>query len=125
MKIDRQTKQEIDEEVSTGWYAAKKILIRITVVVLVLSAVSAVGGFAYQYWKTNADRVIFKQSITYNEGMLDDLAKYRFQMEKAMDDVEKAAIAQLVNSRFANFDESKIESYDLRRFLEDCRDGKY
>lgn len=38
---------------------------------------------------------------------------------------KKAAIAQLVNNRFANFDESKIESYDLRKFLEDCRNGKY
>lgn len=95
------------------------------VAVLVLSAVGAAGNFAYSYWKTNADRIIFKQSVTYNEGVLDDLAKYHFQMETAEDDVKKTAIAQLVNNRFANFDESKIESYDLRKFLEDCCDGKY
>lgn len=123
--IDKDVKREIDEGISTGWYAAKKILVRIVVAVLVLSVISVAGNFAYSYWKTNADRVIFKQSVTYNEGMLDDLAKYRFQMETAEDDVEKSAIAQLVNSRFANFDESKIESYDLRKFLEDCRNGKY
>lgn len=125
MKIDKQVKQEIDEEISTGWYATKKILIKITIAVLILSAISAVGGVAYQYWKTNADRVIFKQSITYNEGMLDDLAKYKYEYESTDDDVEKAAISRLVNSRFANFDESKIESYDLRQFLEYCRSGKY
>lgn len=123
--IDKDVKREIDEGISTGWYAAKKILVRIVVAVLVLSAVGTAGNFAYGYWKANADRVIFKQSVTYNEGMLDDLAKYKYELESAEDDVEKSAIAQLVNSRFANFDESKIESYDLRKFLEDCRNGKY
>lgn len=123
--IDKDTKREICADISTGWYVARKVLVRIVAVVLVLSAVGAACNFAYSYWKTNADRVIFKQSVTYNEGMLDDLAKYRFQMETAEDDVEKAAIAQIVNNRFANFDESKIESYDLRKFLEDCRNGKY
>lgn len=123
--IDKDTKREICADISTGWYVARKVLVRIVAVVLVLSAVGAACNFAYSYWKTNADRVIFKQSVTYNEGMLDDLAKYRFQMETAEDDVEKAAIAQIVNNRFANFDENKIESYDLRKFLEDCRNGKY
>ena len=125
MKFDKEIKQEIDEGVSIGWYVARKVLVRAAVVILVLSVVGTAGGLGYRYWKANTDRMIFKQSVTYNEGVLDDLAKYRFQMEKAEDDVEKAAIAQLVNNRFANFDESKIESYDLRKFLEDCRNGKY
>lgn len=125
MKIDKEIKQEIDEGVSIGWYATRKVLIRAVVVILVLSILGTAGGLGYRYWRVNTDRMIFKQSVTYNEGMLDDLAKYRFQMETAEDDAERAAIAQLVNNRFANFDESKIESLDLRRFLEDCRNGKY
>lgn len=125
MKFDKEIKQKIDEGVSIGWYVARKVLVRAAVVILVLSVIGTAGGLGYCYWKANTDRMIFKQSVTYNEGVLDDLAKYRFQMEKAEDDVEKAAIAQLVNNRFANFDESKIESYDLRKFLEDCRNGKY
>lgn len=123
--IDKDVKREIDEGISTGWYAAKKILVRIVVAVLVLSVISVAGNFAYSYWETNADRVIFKQSVTYNEGMLDDLAKYKYELESAEDDVEKSAIAQLVNSRFANFDESKIENESLKNFLRDCRNGKY
>ena len=110
MKFDKEIKQKIDEGVSIGWYVARKVLVRAAVVILVLSVVGTAGGLGYCYWKANTDRMIFKQSVTYNEGVLDDLAKYRFQMEKAEDDVEKAAIAQLVNNRFANFDESKIES---------------
>lgn len=125
MRIDKDAKREIDEGVSTGWYVARKVLVRILIAVLVISAVGAVGNFAYSYWKTNTDRVIFKQSVTYNEGMLDDLAKYKYELESTEDEVEKSAIARLVNSRFANFDESKIENESLKNFLRDCRNGKY
>ena len=75
-------------------------------------------------WKAvsvNADRVIFKQSLAYNEGMLDDLAKYRFEMIKEEDASAKTAIAELVNSRFANFDSSTIDDKDLLKFLKDCK----
>lgn len=76
----------------------------------------------YQHFKmryTNADREVFKQSVTYNEGMLDDLAKYHYEYMQA-DEVEKKAIASLVCSRFANFDKSKIENIELLRFMEEC-----
>lgn len=76
----------------------------------------------YQHFKmryTNADREVFKQSVTYNEGMLDDLAKYQYEYMQA-DEVEKKAIASLVRSRFANFDKSKIENTDLIKFMEEC-----
>lgn len=74
--------------------------------------------FAVRY--TNADRQAFKNTATYNEGMLDDLAKYKYEYDTSNDDVERAAIADLVRSRFANFDKSKIENYELVKFLEDC-----
>ena len=76
----------------------------------------------YQHFKmryTNADREVFKQSVTYNEGMLDDIAKYHYEYTQA-DEVGKKAIASLVRSRFANFDKSKIENIDLIKFLEEC-----
>lgn len=90
------------------------------------------GGYLGLHYKQvfgvankDVDRQIFKQSATYNEGVLDDLAKYKLEMIKAEDDVEKAAIAEMVNSRFANYDEDKIESDDLQDFLSDCRNGNY
>lgn len=73
----------------------------------------------FQGRQTNAEREVFKQSVTYNEGMLDDLAKYQYEYMQS-DETEKKAIASLVRSRFANFDKSKIENIDLLRFLEDC-----
>lgn len=68
---------------------------------------------------TDADRQVFKQSVTYNEGVLDDLAKYKYEYTQA-DEVEKKAIASLVRSRFANFDKNKIENRELVDFLEVC-----
>lgn len=76
-------------------------------------------GSAY----TEADREIFKESTTYNEGMIDDLAKYRFEFNLAEDEIERKAIAELVTSRFANFDDSKIKDNELREFLNNCRNG--
>ena len=69
---------------------------------------------------TNADRHIFKESVTYNEGVLDDLMKYKHEYETAQDDVEREAIATLVRGRFANYDQSKIENASLRHFLREC-----
>jgi len=100
-------------------------------VLLIVGLVFGGGYMGLKYKATfgkanqNIDREIFKEGNTYNEGVLDDLAKYRYDMTFAEDDAEKAAIADLVNSRFANFNEDKIESDDLKEFLSDCRDGEY
>lgn len=77
----------------------------------------------YQHFGTryaDADREIFKSTATYNEGMLDDLAKYKYEYDTAEDDVERSAIASLVRNRFANFDQSKIENKELNNFLKEC-----
>lgn len=120
MKIDRDFKHEVDTEVSEGWYVAKKILVKGAIVVVIATVFFGGISFASKMAATNADRVIFKQSVTYNEGMLDDLAKYQYEYNSADDDVEKNAIVTLVRNRFANFDKSKIENYDLLKFLEEC-----
>lgn len=104
----------------------------IVLAVVVLVAVVFGGGYlALTYKNTfgvaneNIDRKIFKQSAAYNEGVLDDLAKYKLEITTSKDDVEKSAIADLVNSKFANYDASKIEDESLATFLLDCRNGNY
>lgn len=89
-----------------------------TVGLLIYFSPNIYENFGTRY--ANADREIFKNTVTYNEGVIDDLAKYKFQYDTAEDDIERAAIADLVRSRFANFDKSKIENEELREFLEDC-----
>lgn len=88
-----------------------------------IAALIFFGPDIHQFFGTryaDADREIFKGTVTYNEGMLDDLAEYKYEYDKAADEVEKAAIASLVRSRFANFDQSRIENRDLLKFLEEC-----
>lgn len=125
MKVDKDFKNEFDGEYANFCYVTRKIGTKIIIWAVVICTVGALGGFGYKYIKTNADREIFKQSVTYNEGKLDDLAKYRLEMSQTDDSIEQAAIQEYVNSVFANFDESKIENNDLRDFLKDCRNGEY
>mgnify|MGYP001809707739 CR=1 FL=1 len=73
----------------------------------------------------NIEQKIFKKSTPYIEGMLDDLAKYKYELQQEESKSGKKAIADLINDRFANFDENAIESADLKQFLADVRNGKY
>lgn len=120
MKVDKDFKNEFDQDFANTSYSIRKILGKIVMWILVLAVIGGLFGFGARYFGVNADREIFKQSVTYNEGMLDDLAKYKFEYDTAKDDIERAAIASLVRERFANFDKSKIENRDLRLFLEEC-----
>ena len=124
-KLNKEFKSEVNQGFREADYVGRKVGVRILLVVLVIMALSAVTGVTYKKWRVDQDRKIFKQSASYNEGVLDDLAKYRYEMIKETDPVAQSAIAELVNSRFANFDESKIENSDLSKFLRDCRNGKY
>lgn len=120
MKVDKDFKHEFDQDFADASYGLRKILGKIVMWVLILSIIGGIFGAGFRYFRVNADREIFKQSITYNEGMLDDLAKYKYEYDTADSDNARDGIAALVRQRFANFDKSKIENRDLRLFLEDC-----
>jgi hypothetical protein len=68
----------------------------------------------------NVERETFKNTKSYSEGMVKQLAKYYSEYSKA-DNVEKQVITTVIKSDFANFDESKIESTKLRNFLINIR----
>lgn len=125
MKVDREFKQEFDQEYANASYASRKIGFKIGFWAIILAVIFTIGEFGYRYISTNVDRAIFKESVIYNEGKLDDLAKYRLEMSQTDDPVERAAIQEYVVSVYANYDESKIENSDLREFLKDCRNGEY
>lgn len=125
MKADKEFKQEFNQELANTSYAGRKIGVRILIVVVIFAIMGTLFAAGLRYFNTNADRIIFKQSIAYNEGKLDDLAKYRLEFLQTEDPVERKAIQEYVNSTFANFDESKIENKELRDFLRDCRNGVY
>lgn len=125
MRLNNDFKNEVNQEFKEADYIGRRLFVRGIVILLILTVLCSIGGVTYKKWKVDQDRKIFKQSVTYNEGVLDDLAKYRYEMITETDKAAQAAIADLVVSRFANYDDSKIEENDLRKFLNDCRTGKY
>jgi hypothetical protein len=69
----------------------------------------------------DVERTNFKESKSYVEGMIQDLAKYKRQYDQAQTDSDKKTILNFVNNEFANFDASKIEDSALLNFLNQAR----
>jgi hypothetical protein len=75
--------------------------------------------------EANADRNIFKENKSYVEGMISDLAKYKYELSTEKDTIARKAIIDLIIDKFASFDIKNLENSDLKKFLQDIRDGKY
>lgn len=69
-------------------------------------------------------REVFKQTRSYNEGKEQQLIKYRFEYMKSSDEIEKKAIASTIRLAFADYDESLLDSEELRVFLKEMKYGK-
>ena len=80
----------------------------------------------YRYFgkeRANIQREIFKENKSYVEGMVSDLAKFKYEYTTEENEVAQKAIADLIRTKFANFDLSNIEDASLRKFLVDIRGG--
>ena len=58
----------------------------------------------------------FEQTKSYQHGVAQDLGKYYGEYQNASEE-EKAVIASVVRTRFAEFDASDLHSPELRQFL--------
>ena len=67
--------------------------------------------------RENIERKVFKQTKSYVEGKIQDLARYKAEYDKTEDQLDKSAIEQKIINEFANFDESKIEVISLQNYL--------
>ena len=65
-------------------------------------------------------RETFKQTRSYNEGKEQELIKYRFEWMKASAE-DKKAIESAVRLSFSDYDESLLDSSELRSFLKTCK----
>jgi hypothetical protein len=66
-------------------------------------------------------RDVFKRTRSYNEAKEQELLKYRLEYIRAKDPVEKEAIASTVRMAFSDYDESLLDSEELRRFLKEIK----
>lgn len=123
MKLDRDFKNEINQEFREVDYVGRKIGIRIFIIVLIIGILSSIGGVAYKKWRTEKDREIFKQSTTYTESASAFLAKSLKEYNQVEDEISKKAIADYVIQRYPNLDLEDIDNVDLRNFYKQCMSG--
>lgn len=73
-----------------------------------------------KYWgpkEQAVEREIFRETRSYDEGMVQQLSRFRLQYVRAEDDVEKEAILSTVRQMFAEYDPSRLPSVELENFL--------
>jgi len=111
-----------------------KIIGSILVAITVLTAIGFYTGFlgrganlaidsVFNVKEANLERKVFKESKSYNEGAANDLQKYYEQYNSATTPQDKEAIREYVLMGYSNYDESKLESSTLRRFLVNMREN--
>jgi hypothetical protein len=73
--------------------------------------------------KANIERNIYEESKSYNEGMVQNLIKYKYEYDKASED-EKIIIVNSIRHMYADYDEEKIKSKELKMFLKKIKYGE-
>lgn len=99
------------------------VVLGIVSIVLLLSAAFGLEwaglkweGFFGPRWGA-VRREVFKQTRSYNEGMEQQLIKLRLEYLRADSEEVKRAIASTIRHQFADYDESLLDSAELRAFL--------
>lgn len=102
------------------------IKVRLIPIFLAIVLIGGFGlGYKYIFGTANkdVDRKIFKASNSYIEGMVDDLAKYKYELITEEDTTARKSIINLIVDRYSDFDEDKMENESLKEFLVDIRNG--
>ena len=95
-------------------------------VVLVLGVLWLVTGnqfFLYQYFAPKFESVrrqVFEETKSYNQGMIQELQNMQFDYQRTTDKNAKAALAQIILHRAADYDEDHLPA-DLRVFIQELR----
>ena len=76
----------------------------------------------FQPREENVRREVFEETKSYNEGMEQQLVKYRLEYMRG-DEVEKAAISSAVRHAYADYNVDRLDP-QLRNFVLDCRNGE-
>ena len=104
----------------------KELLTYIVIIFLLLILVLVLTFFgmkSYQYFAPkmeNIRRNVFESTRSYNEGKIQDLAKYRNEYLLAKTVEDKNAIKSTINLMFANYNDSKMPM-ELNQFLKEMR----
>ena len=123
-KLDKEFKEEFDNELREATYATRKIGTKILIGIIVLVILSGIGGVGYTLtigkWHKNAEREVFKDSIAYTEQAASFLAKSYKEYNDAETDADKKTIMEYVIMRYPNLDTDSIDNNTLKQFYVKC-----
>lgn len=123
-KLDKEFKQDVDKEVREGTYIVRKVGTKILIAIAVLAILGGIGGVGYTLtigkWQKNAEREVFKDSVTYTEQAASFLAKSYKEYNEAENDTEKNTIMEYVILRYPNLDMDSIDNSTLKQFYIKC-----
>jgi cell division septal protein FtsQ len=100
-----------------------QIVAILAAVVVVIFVIGLLGLGWQKFFKPkyeNVRREVFENTQSYVHGKIQDLAKYKVEYENA-ETSNREVIRQVIIVRFAEFDESKIQTTGLRNFLVQMR----
>ena len=118
--MNKETKNEINEEFSIIDYVGRRIMVRTVIVIVIFGVLFGVGGMLYKKYKTEKEREIFKQSTSYNESAASFIADAYVQYNDAESEEDQLAIMEYVRMRYPNLDITHIENATLRQFYNKC-----
>jgi len=70
--------------------------------------------------KQNAQREVFEQTQSFVEGKRQSALKY-YKEYQSLNENQKTALKNIIAQDFANFDEDKYLTGDLRNFIHNCK----
>jgi hypothetical protein len=100
----------------------KKVFIVVGIIILLILVSIASEVYNIQWMKffgvmrEDARREKFEETKSYNQGKIQDLAKYYEEYQFASDE-DKPAIATVIKSQFADFDMDNLNNEKLKSFL--------
>lgn len=70
--------------------------------------------------RANIEREIHRNTDSFDEGMLQQLSRYRLEYMRSSDETEKSAIRSTVRTMFSKYPPDRLTSPELRAFLKEC-----
>lgn len=123
-KLDKEFKNEVNNEFREMDYVGRKVGTRILIAILVLVILGGIGGVGYTLtigrWQKNAEREVFKEGVAYTEQAASFLAKSYKEYSDAESDTEKNTIMEYVIMRYPNLDTDSIDNSTLKQFYIKC-----
>ena len=123
-KLDKEFKEEFDNELRKGTYAIRKVGVRVLAGLAIITVIGGLGGVAYtrtiEKAQKNAKREVFKSTVAYTEQAASFLAKSYKEYNDSETDADKKTIMEYVIMRYPDLDTNSIDNSTLKQFYIKC-----